>query len=226
MDTVAAPLPRHNGFETVMQACARGSLRSLCSLDLESNTIADPGMIAFSNAIRNGSMGALTHLYLDSNHIGNSGMIDFSRAIASVSLLTLTPLFLHCHHSLISLSTTKNTRNSRLLAIRVTSTYGDDTVSMVHTPGVTNVCDRGWQLERGELRLAECPVPNVGDRGWQVEGGGPRVAECTVPDVHDRGQQVEGGELRAVKYSVSNVHWSNCCMTVYRIVSLGFTIEL
>ena len=58
MDTVAAPLPRHNGFETVMQACARGSLRSLCSLDLESNTIADPGMIAFSNAIRNGSLPA------------------------------------------------------------------------------------------------------------------------------------------------------------------------
>ena len=43
---------------------------------------------------------------------------------------------------------------------RVASTYGDDTVSMAHTPGVTNVCDRGWQLE-GEVSfdLRNAPSP-------------------------------------------------------------------
>ena len=49
---------------------SKGSLRSLAVLNLRHNQISDPGMIAFSNAIRNGSLPSLQMLGVDDGPLG------------------------------------------------------------------------------------------------------------------------------------------------------------
>ena len=55
-------------------------------LNLGRNKISDPGMIAFSDAIRNGSLAKLEKLFLHKNNIGDDGMKAFAEAVRSGSL--------------------------------------------------------------------------------------------------------------------------------------------
>jgi hypothetical protein len=88
--------PYHSLELMIVLAHAMGSLGALTTLGLSGNQISDPGMMAFSNAIRNGSLRALEVLDLGHNLylIGDLGMIEFSRSIANGSLAKLTRLFL------------------------------------------------------------------------------------------------------------------------------------
>ena len=89
-----------------------GSLGVLRELNLNPNQMGDEGMKTLSAAISSGSLCALEYLALSINQIGDVGMIEFSCSKSPSG---------HWHHSLISMSTMKSTRSSRLLAVSVAS---------------------------------------------------------------------------------------------------------